>query len=533
MLSLAACGKQDASSEAKARPLTAEQKKLEFEVAIQQFRDFYAPLQYKERALKISFEEIADTLRAEVAASTNDHEYYKVLGKLAASFQDGHVGVSIPSRIRYRLPFILDFFDGHYIVTYVDEVYAAATGLSVGDELLKMDGKAVGDIAVEVSPYHSMGYERTNQRLFAAYVTIRDYVHPTSTFASLDFKRSFDGAEYNLRAAWKEVHPVPTARTEASATNLISMANDASILEFGENTPFYYTPQVQGVLRPTKVTVSREKWAAMGQTGEPADIFALLYKWNGKMVLLVRFPNYVPEDAAKSLLSYQILLSDYSQIADVLVIDQTHNPGGSVSYVEELARLFIKQPGPSFGFAPRADRDWLQMFIEVLAEPGLPQTAFDQFQAMYRELDAAHERGDFLGPQMSLTNISTTITENTVWTKPVLLLIDELCGSGGDAFPMLMKGHKAATLFGHRTAGMGGNVTSMDKIGSSGVNFNLTRSLFYLATPDGTVSDEAVIENNGVTPDIQRDYGLADFREGFASYAADFSTAATNLVTAK
>jgi hypothetical protein len=51
-----------------------------------------------------------------------------------------------------------------------------------------------------------------------------------------------------------------------------------------------------------------------------------------------------------------------------------------------------------------------------------------------------------------------------------------------------------------------------------------------LARSDGSFPAEAIIENNGVQPDIQRDYGLADFRGRYVEYVKDFSDAAIGLV---
>ena len=528
-LFLLSCGQgRKPLSQLDSQPLSADEKLLDLDVAFSHFKKYYAPLQYKEKTLGVKYDDVFAQLRAEAAASTTDQEFFDVLGKLVDSFKDGHVSVSIPGMARYSLPFSLDYFDGHYVVVDVKSDFSAETGVVKGDELTKIDGRSPSEIASKILEFRSFGYDRADQRFAAYQLTHRSHVVPTSNQAYLDFKRASDGAQYNIMAFWKKESGIAA---ESSGAHFRSEITDASILLFGENTPFFYTDKARTAFNFVKVGVTEEQWHDAGEEGKPFDLFALLYRHEGKNVLLIRIPTYSINDAdlKRNVRTYELLLKSYSNLADVLVIDQTHNPGGSVEYVEELARLFMKRPGPSFAFAPRADRLWLRFVDKILTTPELPTTTRQYFNNVYREIDAANERSDFLAPQIALTRTTNTIVENTAWTKPVLLLIDELCGSGGDGFPMIMKGNDAAKLFGHRTAGMGGNVDSVPALPNTGATFQLTRSLFYLATSDGSLPDTAIIENNGVTPHIERSYGYADFQDGFAKYVKHFSDAAIGL----
>ena len=97
------------------------------------------------------------------------------------------------------------------------------------------------------------------------------------------------------------------------------------------------------------------------------------------------------------------------------------------------------------------------------------------------------------------------------YTKPIIMLIDELSGSGGDAFPGLMQGYGRAKLLGTTTSGLGGHVVPMPDLTFSRMTIRMTKSLFY--RPDGTP-----IENNGAEPDIDYAITVDDVKYGYRPY---------------
>jgi hypothetical protein len=513
-------------------PLGTEEKLLDFRVAIDQFEQYYAPLKYKEKRLGVNYKHLFNKLRKEVLQTKSDHEFYQTLGKLVRSFDDGHVSVHIPGMDSYSLPFTVDYFEGHFVVVNVDKDFSEQTGIALGDQLLSIDGMSPDIVSSMALRYRSLGYKRSNRRLGAFRVTHRDFLRPPSRRAYLKLQRYSDGAEYYITTYWNkntESPSYPESENLLTPSKLKIASTNIGIPEFGAYSPFFYTAEAQSTFGFAKVQVTIEQWLMEGEEGVPHDVFALLYRYSGANILLIRIPTYDVQDTQRAVKTYEILLKTYEHLADVLVIDQTHNPGGDVEYVEELSRLFMKKPGPSFAFAPRADREWLRTFSTIWKDPNLSHSDRIHYENIYMEIEEAQRRGDFLSPPIALTRRTTTMQENNVWSKPVLLLIDELCGSGGDGFPMIMKGNEAATLFGHRTSGMGGNVDSIGNLPSTGAKFQLTRSLFYLATKDDSLPDNAIIENNGVEPHIKRDYGIDDFYNRYIEYIKDFSQAAVDL----
>jgi len=113
---------------------------------------------------------------------------------------------------------------------------------------------------------------------------------------------------------------------------------------------------------------------------------------------------------------------------------------------------------------------------------------------------------------------------NYLYTKPILLLIDHMDFSCGDFFAAIMQDNKRATLFGSKTAGAGGCVTSTSFLNQHGlVKFFYTFSLAERA-------DAQIIENLGVAPDIKYELTEADLKTRYQPYAAAVNQAIEKLL---
>ena len=126
-------------------------------------------------------------------------------------------------------------------------------------------------------------------------------------------------------------------------------------------------------------------------------------------------------------------------------------------------------------------------------------------------INCAWELGDYLTPKTSISGEDWIYPNRIHYTKPIVMLIDELAGSGGDAFPSLMGGYKRATLLGTRTWGLGGHVEELPPLYNSAINVRMTKSLFY--RPDGTP-----VENNGAVPDVNYSITRDDYLYDYKNY---------------
>lgn len=541
------CGLQSHRSQLRALPYSQAEKLADFDTAVGYFKSYYAPLEYKEKKWNVSYPQIFSDLRVEVENTKTDAEFEGVMARLIAAMRDGHVGIRIPNQKRYSLAFATDNIDGNFVIIQVNKA-VKKYGLTLGDQLVALDGETPATIVERLSRYQSIGYEGIDKHIHALMVTNRRYVQPQFNKSLVTIKRKKDGATFDVFMPWVEssndldkVPGLPSPKlTELSELDASLALDDwsMSIMKMGDAKPHFLNAAVLAKYSFIEAGLTDAEWAKVQIDGKPADgkpavIYSVFYRHNKKLVYMIRIPKYGygGVEAKRNVATYEALLKKYQSIADVLVIDQTHNPGGSVGYLEALVKLFLVKPGPGFAFSVRADRLWLRnlkRFMTTKEFQGQSAAEKAQWLTTYHDIDAANENGDFLAPPMAFS--TPILMDKAVWKKPILLLIDEYCGSGGDAFPMLLKGHKRATLFGSRTMGLGGNVSQMPELPYSGHQIRLTRSLFYMYRTDYTLPDDAIIENNGVSPHIPYVVGSKDHADQFVGYVKAFSDAAVNLI---
>jgi hypothetical protein len=227
--------------------------------------------------------------------------------------------------------------------------------------------------------------------------------------------------------------------------------------------------------------------------------------------------------------------------ADVLVLDLTQNPGGSAGLANAFATLLTDRPVRTAVGALHADTLWVQ---EFLAAARTAKVAADRatFTARAQAVQDALDAGDFLTPPVPFTGVSlhkdflgkNVLDPNTNanWTKPVLLLTDELSFSACDMFPAVLRQNGIAESFGERTGGGGGNVELVKTLQSSRAEMRSTRSLVYVAREDGVdlpPRDQDLIENNTRVPEHVYHRSVADLRAGWVDYFTELSKAAVAL----
>jgi hypothetical protein len=533
------------------RDLTSDERGRDFDELVSLFKAYYGPYSYKETTLKISIDQLASTLRPLAASAKTDEEFAGIVMRFGAALKDGHVQIQIENTSsgisRYKIPIVLTPVAGHVLIGDLSDELKKFTGFSAGDEVLEVDGKAPLDYLPTVLKYRSAARDASNQH-YVYYVMQRpsymtDLV-PTSKTARLKVKTQagdlitidvpWQTDKYNadlgslVKNDTQQGSSVPSWRDlRVPFADEINSTFDGNIKQMGQVDPVFVTAKTQKKFKFVKVYPSdatRKKYG-LADTDKP-PIFAALYKYGGKTILLVRQATYAPSDFKTDvyLKAYMALFDDYQDIADVLVLDQTHNPGGS--YCAEFYDLFARQGDTQGAELLHADRKWIND-LKVNDFASAPASSTVGFDAKTEEswgllVEKAYDQGAALSDPIPLFSGSFfSQKRDMTWDKPMLVLIDELAGSCGDMFPMLVKANKRAKLFGQTTMGLGGNVEEVGILTNSRIHLRLTRGMFFPYHENTPPSD--FVENNGVAPDYEYSLTLDGVRGGFVDYVKAFS----------
>jgi hypothetical protein len=528
------------------RPMTADERAQDFDAMVIGFRDNYAPLQYKEKRFGFKFDDLVAQYRPMILAATSDAEAMGVMKQFATRFQDGHVSImgNIQKMDRYVVPMVITPVEDKFLLTsFLEEGYSRQTGLQIGDEVVEVDGKAPADYLPTILKYESLANPVSNRymiaRLFSRPLYITELIPQKPNVVVKVVKPNGTVMERSL--IWKMTPspnyvpdnvvmggPLRVAYAPA-AQELIH----ADIKQMGSETPFFMTPGLEEAFKLVRVAPSEKylKKYGLNDTTKTPKLYAALYRFDGKNILLIRQADYMVPDADARIIWYKAILDEYGSLADALVVDQTHNPGGRLDYALNFVSLFANQTTRSLVNFLHADRRWLTTLTKE--EPGYtPAPAEKRMnEVAYKLVEDAYDKGLPLTETPVAFGDSDFLTPaNFTFKKPVLMLTDELAGSCGDVVPTLMKANKLATLFGERTMGLGGNVEEVALLPNSQMVLRATRGFFIPFSPEGTYDLENPVENNGVTPDVRYTHTVQDVRAGYVGYFSAFSKAAAGLV---
>lgn len=536
------------------RPMNQQEAMSDFQELVSLFRNLYGPLEYKERILNFNYEDHVQTYTEKVKSAQSDTELFGYYAEFISKFMDGHVSISFALNdtgfSSYGIPLTVSPVAGKVLVTDIGDGLPKDARFQVGDEVLAVDGQPIMSYLPTILKYNTMATPESNEhwifRIFRRDFYMKDLI-PQKPTVLVTFKKE-SGDEWTEEFVWRtkkaaneEISFVDQKMTQVSKRFFVEKSVDASVLNWGKSTPFFATKEVEKEIKWIKVEANetfRKKYDL--KEDQKPDIFAALYNFKGKNILLVRNYTYSHRDLPNSVYmnGYRAILDQWQPYADVLVLDQTHNTGGS--YCEDFARLFLQKEAGGFVQALNVDRKWMtdlqSNWISDLVEANKSAKATPEELLIYRlmgkTVENAYDAGNVIltSPQAIMGGQKRIQPDaKFVWKKPMLVLVDELAGSCGDAFPMLIKNNQVAKLFGKRTMGLGGNVEAFT-LQNSRTEVRLTRGLFTSHRESEAYTDQDWIENNGVTPDIAYEHTVEDVRKGFVEYVKTFSTKAIEQI---
>lgn len=540
-----------------AQNLTAEQRAADLRMLAALYAKQYGPYEWKRDVIGFDLYDLRPWLER-AATMKDDIEFFDLLVEYVAALDDAHDVVSFPFTFSASLPFTADLYDGRALIDSVTRSALPVTEypIQIGDELVSVDGVSVQEWIRILWKYSIAANPRSTARNAVARITSRSQSRIPWAFRIGDTAevviRHQNGELRTYRIAWsKSGMPVTEAGRLPSPFERASRAGRAaSILDYEDSLAPWQRPLAEllearidetsmAVLNPGLRPIFALPQGFQTRLAGNAATDSFTSGWwsaGGLRIGFLRIPNMSPAlGTTAALQQFDREIEWMEQNTDGLVIDIMRNPGGSVLYVENLCQRLIPYVFRSIGFELRPTAAEVASFgatLEAARRSNLPEPVIAGYEGRYRDVLAAYRENRGRTGPISLTQPSLWLEPaRTVYTKPIVVLIDEFSASGGDAFAATLQDNGRALLVGMRTMGAGGNVVDRNGTWYAEASTRVTRSLmsrrYDVSTPE--FPPTPYIENVGVRPDVELDYMTRDnllqngrpFVEAFTAIAVD------------
>jgi len=468
------------------------------------------------------FDQVVDEFKSKIENTKTNGEFYYAIVEFVAKFQDSHFSANLPTDHRAFLGFFTDLVDGKVLIdTIKTEVLSKEKFNFVkGDEIISINDQPVRELMNEIGKYISAGTKVNRERMSALYITLRPGsmlpIPHTNINAKIKIRRGTSNIIEEVELPWI-LTGTPVDEYDFANKSLVNQKHyDLDMLSVKDIWQNIYGNQLERTYfcsGDTRIAIPKD---ATIITKTP---FVAYYHSTEKgNIGYLRIPHYSPvnetTDAWEGELrfaQYEYAIRELEKNTVGLVIDQDHNCGGSVDYLQSLLTLFIDTPFKPTQFKFRANKVNYLSFSKYATE--YSSTVDGQSMKEIAELiKDAWTKGEFMTGMTSFSSKELVYPNPRIrYTKPILMLIDENSGSGGDAFPSMMQGLGRAKLFGTRTMGAGGHVKEIPSLNYSGIKVRMTQSLFF--RPDGIE-----VENNGAEPDFPYTITRDDFIYEYKGY---------------
>lgn len=523
-----------------ARPLTTEEKLTDFRGLVAQVKSGYGPLLYKKEKLGIDLDVIAAAYEPRVAATQTNRDFYYTLVKFISEFKDGHFNATVPTDHQKELPLGFDLVEGRVLIDWIDEAQLPKSEFPFerGDELVVFDGLRVSEVVKDLMTYMQGGTEPSIRRKAVWTIALRRGSRVPVPFADevgeTKIVHSRSGRIETVKAGLLKWKASGTPLDEFLPNKERRLGRRAGVpgTNYGMlSVREEYLDLLGGKKRAersyacnAKTRIHIPEGATMVLNPPDNGPFTAYYHYDerfGGNVGYIRIPDYYPQDAQGES-AYEERFAQYEYAVSVmerntvgLVIDQDHNCGGSVEYLEKMLGLFYTgnyRPQMFELLATKESYLDVKKWVEDYHPFSLDRERLQKVIDLVKSTSAAGT--SWLTPQIGLTGRDFYAPNEVHYTKPIVILVDEMAGSGGDAFPSHL-GHTRATLVGSNTGGLGGHVVDLVPLYFSRMGGRITKSLFYRA-------DGVPVENNGaaVAPENEYHPTYADFVDGYRDYQA-------------
>ena len=532
---------------ANAFELTETEKLRDFDQLVSLVENSYGPLNYKAEQKIVNYDRINSDFRQRIIDSETNYDFYYLMVEYVGLYKDGHFNISLPTNYTISLPVATELVDNKVLISDLKANKLPKTfDFAVGDEIVEFNGKPVSEEVDRIQKYISTGYDLTARKVAAwsvFYQRAARFPVTEGEKVKLKIRRGTSSVIDSVELKWDtkgerldEVRDF--GKKEEKPESIFQSLDGFQFgVDFGQLPNFdiatFKNPEFADrsfacsgksrVKRPEGATVIME-----------APFEAYYYPTEKGNIGYLRIPHYSPRDkngqrtsaeTEKRFSQYQYAIRELEANTVGLVIDQDHNCGGSVMYLERLLGLFMNDKYDPMLFELRANKEEYLGFKAWMDESFKHTVLYQSVQTVLESIKKAWQAEEYLTEKMPIwgKTYGQYIPNQYNYTKPILVLIDEISGSGGDAFPALMGGYGRATLLGTRTSGLGGHVEIPGPLYYSRMNLRITKSLFY--RPDGVA-----VENNGAVPDVSYSMTRDDVMYGYQPYREFYTSEILKLV---
>lgn len=521
------------------------------------FDAYYAPANWKKSHSNWNLQAEVDKAKAEIIKnpSISVKQFQRILKRFLSSTHDYHVSVNYESTEFASLPFTVKGAEGRYFFVDIDRsrLSEAVYPIYEGDELITFDNLSA-DAALQkiVAEEFAPPYTNTDRSLAEMMLTFRTGKKGTLVPKGpimISVKHAKTGAIKSYQLIWDYT---PEEIKDISTKKSLSLKASPNLTLKSLNPPLEQNPFFRKMLSPwmddLRILGSKKKFNGHDLANRESFVPALGNKlWSsdekfpfnayifqtasGKFVGYVRIPHF--KGGVDQAIQFAEIITIMQGNTDALVIDEVNNPGGSLFYMYSLLstltdkplstpqhRVSINQSDVSFAL------NYIPLFEMIQSDDDAKAVIGDSFSGNPVTYQFAQFMLNYLRFVVEQWNKGNTLTDLTYfygvdyinpspivnYTKPILVLINELDVSCGDFFPAILQDNKRATLLGTSTSGAGGSVESVEFINLLGIkSIKLTTSIAARA-------DNSPIETLGVKPDIAYALTPSDLQNGYQGY---------------
>jgi hypothetical protein len=533
--------------------MTPGEKVLDFSQMAATYAMNYGPLQWKRDALNFDLLNIGDWL-TKAMNTQNDLDFYELCVSYVASLNDAHDAFLLPSDFQAYLGFDVDIYDGKTIIENIDRKLLPTRDypFQIGDELVSLDGVATQDLIQQFNKYAIAANPLSTSRFAASFITFRiqqlmPHAHVLPALSTVVINRQGTGTQ-SFSIPWLTVGtpltivgPVlpPFSNSAAKAASSSAPRDYMQPLKRLRNMrlPDYRATLGIGDIKPV-FTLPSTFVQRMGK-GAFDSVYSGTFQAQGLRIGYIRMPDFLsvsPDD-------FQAEINYMQSNTDGLILDIMRNPGGDICLAEDLMSRVMPSQFQSIGLEIRATRSWVVFFQQALQDAkdfGAPAPIVRQYQNLLQQVTAAFLTPSGHTPALpicgSTLSVLSALDSNgqvIAYSKPTMLLVDELSASAADFFAAVFQDNQRGPLFGMRTMGAGGNVNQYGVTTYSEGQATVTESLMHRKNPIATAEYPTApyVENIGVRPEITQSYMTIDnlLNQG-STFVQAFTDAMVKLV---